>query len=290
MKYTNFPKNKQTLFLRLIKKKTNYSWKKLGHFLNVSRSMIYFYLNEHSKLPYGSYLRLCNLAKIGTNGSPPSIKIKNKEEEIRIPKLSSKLAEFIGALAGDGHMNRITYEVSISMDQDLDKDYSDHIIGLYLELFNIRARKYTQERYHKTKCFAYSKRLVDLLSNKYHTPIGKKKGNLKIPVQIKKNEELLKSYVRGLFDTDGSFHRHHQKDAMVGIISRDSGFIKEIKCALLKLNFKASLSNKNLYIYKKDQINRFFKEIKPSNKKHTSKYYFYKLYGEVPLTKDLIKR
>jgi len=124
MKYINFSKNKQTLFLRLIKKKTNYSWIKLANFLEVSKSMVYFYLNEHSKLPYNHYLRLCILAKIKMESNLNLVEIKNKEEKIKLPNLSSKLAEFLGALAGDGHLNRVTYEVSISMDKDLDKNYS----------------------------------------------------------------------------------------------------------------------------------------------------------------------
>jgi predicted methyltransferase len=77
---------------------------------------------------------------------------------------------------------------------------------------------------------------------------------------------------------------------MLGIISRDKTFIKELKDALNKLNFIVSLSNKNLYIYKKEEIDRFFREIKPSNMKHNKKYLYYKKNKKVPLTKELIKR
>lgn len=290
MKYINLSKNKQTSFLKLVKKKTNYSWKELAYFLKVSRSMIYFYLNEHSKLPHNHYMKLCKLAKIRTDDNIRLITIKNKEQKIKIPDLSDKFAEFIGSLAGDGHLNNITYEVSISMDKDLDKDYSNHVVSLYKELFDINARKYIQEKYNKVKCFAYSKKLVEFLSNNYRIPIGKKKGKLHIPQQIEKDENLLKAYIRGVFDTDGSFHRHHEKDAMVGIISRDYTFVRELKDALNKLNFTASLSNKNLYIYRKEEIDRFFKEIKPSNKKHRVKYQYYKKCGRVPLTRELVKR
>jgi len=288
MKYINFSKNKQSSFLRLIKKKTNYSWKQLAYFLKVNRSMIYFYLNEHSRLPYNHYIKLCELAKIRIKDNIKLIDIKNKEEKIKIPKLSNKFAEFIGSLAGDGHLNKITYEVSITVDKYLDKNYSNHIISLFDELFNIKARKYIQK--NKVKCFVYSKKLVELLSNKYNIPVGKKKGKLHIHKEIKQNKNLLKAYIRGIFDTDGSFHRHHKKDAMLGIISKDYVFIKELKNALNKLNFNASLSNKNLYIYRKEEIDRFFKEIKPSNMKHVSKYIYYKKDGEVPLTKELLNR
>ena len=64
MEYINFPKNKQTEFLRLIKRKTEKSWEDLASFLEISRSMIFFYLNEHSKLSYQNYIRLCELANL----------------------------------------------------------------------------------------------------------------------------------------------------------------------------------------------------------------------------------
>lgn len=247
-------------------------------------------LNEHSKMPYNNYLKLCKLAKIKTNHNIGLVDIKNKEIRIKKPVLSNKLAEFLGALAGDGHMNVITCEVSISMDKDLDGNYSDYIIKLYKELFNINARKYVQEGYNKVKCFVYSKGLVEFLSKEYDVPIGKKKGKLHIPKKVKENRGLLKSYIRGVFDTDGSFHRHHKKDSMLGIISMDPTFIEELKVALERLHFTTSLKNKNLHVYRKEEIERFFKEIKPSNKKHIGKYIYYKKYRRVPLTKELINR
>jgi len=287
MRYIDFPKNHQTQFLKFIKKKTKHSWKKIAYFLRVSRSMIYFYLNEHSKLPFDHYVKLCKLAKTKKKNIK-TVEIKNKEEKIKIPHLTNKLAEFIGALAGDGHLSKVSYEVSITVDKNLDKDYSDHIIYLYKYLFNIKAKKYIQQ--NKVKCYASSKKLIEFLTKQYAIPRGKKKEKLHIPEKIKLNENLLKSYIRGVFDTDGTIHRHHKKDAMLGLISRDKKFIEELKIALDRLNFNSSLNNKNLYIYKKEQIDKFFKEIKPSNVKHQKKYLYYKRFGRVPLTKELSKR
>ena len=289
MKHINFPQNKQTLFLRLIKSKTNFSWKKLAQFLNINRSMIYFYLNEHSKLPFDSYKKLCKLTNIKIK-NVKLIEIKNKEEEINLPKLDKFLSEFLGALAGDGHMNNITYEVSISLDKDLDKKYAIYILDLFKDLFNIKARTYIQKESNKIKCFVYSKRLVNFLSKEYGVPIGKKKGKLNIPFKVLCNNSFLRCYIRGVFDTDGSFHRHHEKDAMLGLISMDKKFIVQLQSALTKLNFTSSLSDKNLYIYKKLEIDRFFGELMPSNYKHIFKYEVYKKRGTVPLTKELIKR
>jgi len=287
MRYLNLEKNQQNLFLKQIKTKIACPWKQIAKILNVDRSMVYFYLNEHSKLPYESYDKLCSLAKINPE-AVKTMEIKNKQVEIKSPPLNELFSEFLGALAGDGHVNKINYEVSISMDKDLDGAYCDHITQLFKKLFNIHSRRYVQK--NKVKCFVYSKELVNFLSENYKIPVGKKKGRLHIPLQVKSNKNLLKAYIRGVFDTDGSFNRHHLNDAMVGIACRDKIFMEELKNTLQYLNFTASHSNKNLYIYQKKEIDRFFKEIKPSNMKHIKKYLYYKQYGRVPLTRELINR
>ena len=290
MQYIQLPEGKQTSFLKLVKERTKLPWHQIAHLLDVNKSMVYFYLNEKSKLPYSRFVILSELAKISITENVRLTDIKNKTMNIRLPLLSDALAEFIGAMAGDGHMNRITYEVSISLDKDLDEEYSDHIIYLYRKLFEIKARKYKQNAYHKVKCYTYSKKLVEFLSEVYTAPIGKKKGNLHIPLIIKRNKTLLRAYIRGVFDTDGSYHRHHKNDGVIELISRDPVFLEELRMALNELNFRTSMSEKNLYIYGRKQIERFFEEIKPSNSKHLRKYTYYLRHNRVPLTCEIVKR
>ena len=290
MKYIEFLKGKQNAFLRHIKEKSKISWEKLAKKLGISRSMVYFYLNESSKMPYSNYIEFCRIAGINQNKfNKKIIEIKNREEKIGIPNMSKILAEFIGAIAGDGHLSNANHEISIAMDKRLDKEYAEHILKLYNLLFGIKPRKYLSKG-NGMKCFAYSKKLCSFLSDKYGLPIGKKKNRLNIPAGIKNDNNLLRAYIRGVFDTDGSFNRHHKKNAMISISSRDPTFILEIKEALNKLGFTASLSHKNIQIYRKEEIDRFFKEIKPSNYKHLFKYAHYKKHNEVPLTKELLKR
>jgi len=90
--------------------------------------------------------------------------------------------------------------------------------------------------------------------------------------QISTKKELVKSYLRGLFDTDGSLYFRRKSEKIVSIISRDPQFLKEVKFALGGLNYSPSVSGKNLYLYQQREINRFFSEIKPANTKHTQKY------------------
>ncbi|PLW80733.1 hypothetical protein C0585_01145 [Candidatus Woesearchaeota archaeon] len=288
MKYINFSKSEQLEFMTKIKQEINESWDSIAKKLEINRSMIFFYRNGHSKISQINYEKLCKLANIKESINLKFIEINNKKNTIKIPKLTETLSEFIGSLAGDGHINNINYEVSISMDKNVDSDYSNHTQLLFKKLFNLKAKKHTQK--NSTKCYVYSKELVEFLSEKYKIPIGKKKEKLKIPLKIKKNNLLLKAYIRGVFDTDGSFHRHRPKDAMLGISSRDESFLNEIEESLKKLKFPTYRKLKDVYIYNKKEIDRFFKEIKPSNRKHTKKYNFYLKNGFVPLHKDILKR
>ena len=64
--YAKFPEGKQTEFLRTVKANTVLTWKKLAKVLKVDRSMIFFYLDEHSKLPYASFIKLCRIADLST--------------------------------------------------------------------------------------------------------------------------------------------------------------------------------------------------------------------------------
>ena len=112
MKYIKFNKNEQISFMRLVKYKTKLTWEKLAQYLEISRSMIFFYLDASSKIPYINYKKLCALAKIRTDCNS-FIEIKNKTEKIKNPRImDNNLAELIGIIAGDGHISKINYEVS----------------------------------------------------------------------------------------------------------------------------------------------------------------------------------
>ena len=106
-------------------------------------------------------------------------------------------------------------------------------------------------------------------------PKGNKIGKLKIPLQVLKSRVLLRSYIRGLFDTDGSFYIRRKKDPVIEITSIDNNFLKEIQNALILLGFNARISKNKTFIYNKKDINLFFNKIHPANKKHLKRYQNY---------------
>jgi DNA-binding transcriptional regulator WhiA len=283
MYYIDFQEGDQTRFLRDVKMRTKLTWRKLADKLKVNRSMIFFYLNEHSKLPESHYKMLCKMARKRIVRQKRVI-IKNKENSIRKTKTSENVAEFLGLLAGDGHINSNTFEVSVTLNAKSDKRYVERVLYLIKSLFGLSARTYAQPNYGKIKCYVYSKQLVHMLHKRFSVPVGKKKGSLRIPKNILSNDRLLAAYLRGLFDTDGSIHRHNKNSAMLGFASADINFLTDIHKGMKKLGYTAYKGKRNVYIYRKEQISKFFTQVKPSNLKHTDKFRYYRQHGSVPLT------
>ncbi len=202
--------------------------------------------------------------------------------------LSPELAEFIGILAGDGHLAKVKHEINITGGSQYDKDYvQSYIYRLFKNLFGIEPRIEIMKNKNVIRCRTYSKIVSQYLTRIYGHPIGKKKGRLNIPKQILDDSEMLKCYLRGVFDTDGSFHRHHKKSASVEFISVDLEFLNQINLALKGFGFSTSKTGKSVHIYSREHIDRFFAIIKPANPKNILKYRIYKDTGMVPRNLEL---
>jgi intein/homing endonuclease len=207
---------------------------------------------------------------------------------VKLPELSPELAEFLGALAGDGHLAPLKADIVLVADYDLDTHYiTEHIPTLIRTLFGVNPRVRHIDNF--ARCYFYSKILVNYLHNTFDIPVGKKKNRLHIPKTILANNLFLVPYLRGLFDTDGCIHQHHPTTAAIEYVSADSQFTEEVYAALKSLGFRVSKSRKSVYIYAREEINKFFAVIEPANKKHINKYHAFLATGKVPRTADLLR-
>jgi len=284
--FLDLENNEQKEILMKLKRKLDLTWKNIADLLNVNRSMVFFYLNEKCKLPYKSFLVLCKAAEI----DPKDFEIrkltivKNSIQPISKPQKTNKeLAEFLGILAGDGCLTR-GYEVTVTCNAIVDKPF---VVNRVAHLFNYLFEITPRIRIQKNTICCYSKELYSFLSNEYNFPIGEKKNRLFIPERIRQNSEFLVCFLRGVFDTDGSFYKHHKNTATVEFISCSQGFLYEIYFALKKLNLKPSLSRKGVRIYDTEKIDTFFNTIKPNNIKHLLKYQKFKETGRVPSHEEI---
>ncbi len=279
MRYLNIPRKEQSIFVRDAKQKLNLTWEKFASFLGVSRGMIFFYARGSSRLPINSYIAVCQKLNVPLK-SVQTIDISNKLKNVSFPIFSERMAEFLGILAGDGHLSAVKYEVSVSLDRNSDGEYAPYVGQLFTELFGLEASYVNQK--NVTKCRVYSRNLVFHLTQTYGLVTGNKMGRLHIPKIVWSNNTYLASYLRGFFDTDGSFYGRRKTDAVVAMISCDTNFLQELADALRHFNFKVSVSGKSIYIYSKSEIHRFFKTIGSSSPKNLKKYRFYLENGRVP--------
>ncbi|MBR9693375.1 hypothetical protein GOV07_05650 [Candidatus Woesearchaeota archaeon] len=268
MEFVIFEKGMQERFLREIKENSRKTWRELAERISKSKGMMFFYLNEDSLMTKQTFetLRKHSTRKYNVKYQT----VPNTPIDCSIPKkMTDDLAEFLGVMAGDGHRAIHQYALVISISNLVDKEYGGRIVALFDELFSIQAKKRVLD--NLLQIFIYSKQAWEFI-DKYH-PIGKKKNKLHIPSLNKKH---LKAYLRGLFDTDGSFYERGSGRAVVNISSRDPQFLNETKESLINLGFHPSVSGKNLNINRKAEIDRFFRLIRPANPKHQEKYHGFK--------------
>lgn len=249
--------------------KESYSWSQVAKSLKVSRAMLFKYKNGEYPLPIELFNKISN----NFSNKVEYIEItKNKYlyKKVKKVELNETLSEIIGALAGDGHLNAKNFEVSVNC-SILDKAYINYLKELFEKLFPNLLFKINSQ-HNKIKLRTYSISLANYLHEEYRLPLGRKMNKLHIPRQIIENPIFLKKYLRGLFDTDGSIYFRRNHEPVVEVISRDKTYLNEVKNCLLSLGFKCGSSGKNLYIYQKKMIHKFFKDIGSSNEKHLKKY------------------
>jgi len=270
-KYINFSKEQQQEFLTQVKENSKLSWERLAHSLNVSRSMMFNYKNGTYRLPLNNFEKFCEIGNVRKSNFKLKFFEKVKKKINEPSNLTEELSEFLGILAGDGHVNNITYEVSITGHKNNDREYMEiTVLSLFKSLFDIEPKVLFQE--NAIRCRVYSKMLVNFLNSNFNVPIGKKKDFLRIPKQIISHKNFLIPFIRGVFDTDGSVYTHHGNDIMIEISSRYPKFRKDLMTSFKFLDFHPSEGIKNVRLYRQNEVKEFFNLIKPHNNNHLKRF------------------
>jgi len=119
---------------------------------------------------------------------------------------SIKLAEFVGILLGDGHINKRQW--SITINSEADKEYLPYIKRLSEELFH-----YIPGVFHKPGSKAYviyggGKKFIQYFETLGLMPGNKIQMQVNAPVWIQNNITYRIACLRGLMDTDGRILTH----------------------------------------------------------------------------------
>lgn len=202
-----------------------------------------------------------------------------------IIKINDELSEFIGILNGDG---TITKGGLIAITGDKNEDYLHHKIRLnYLNrsLYNLHINQRIRENVIISS-FSSMKFTKEL--NYLGLPLGKK-INLKIPKKIIRNNRILKSYLRGLFDTDGTICRRNKNNIRIAYGSfKETNFASQINGALKRLNLNSSLkiekeTNKGSACISNDLgVINFFMNIGSANPTKIARFVYWQLKGYCP--------
>lgn len=212
-----------------------------------------------------------------------SIEFSNNDKRrgIKIPKkMTPTLAEIVGIVIGDGHVTCISrtrkeYKIEISgCKEDFEKHHKLFVIPKFKNLFNIEPYVKIQGRNEYNLSYS-SKAVASLFCHCFNIPHNKK--FLKTPYIISDGSlNIKKSYIRGLFDTDGHFclkkrHKLINYYPVIGFTTTNQNIFEGVESILLELNINFASFEYNNYYKKRDIFYHGFK-IEINGEKNTKKW------------------
>ena len=201
-------------------------------------------------------------------------------------KINEYLAEFVGALFGDGrvtHNKKEGYAIKIWCNYFDEEQYANHISSLINIIFGVKSflkkdKNTIMVSFHSKEI---SEKLLELGVPTSH------KGDMNIPAWIKNNHNLRKAFLRGLFDTDGGFiYKRNDKNKNyiylnTKISMKSFKFAKKIQEFLLELGFRANVNKKidksnhvgyDVVLNGINECEKWINVIKSNNQKNVDKY------------------
>ncbi len=259
------------------------SWKDLAESIGVDAGSMQEWKEERQPLPEIAYQRL-KWDRSYDAYIQEVLRAAGTQRHLRMPEKSAELAEFMGAIMGDGNISRIRgkpkvvcYEVRIAGHGELDYDYlKRHLGGIASRLFGLAGKmRFHHSKDHNCVYLTFSsKDLVEFLEQ-MGAPVGNKMEQfLEIPDWVIAEDAFLRAYIRGLFDTDGSVFRMSNKDPQllrIGLTSYNHSLIYDVRAALRNLGFhpsKPTNHERRIYLSRKADVRKYLKEIGFANDKH----------------------
>lgn len=185
--------------------------------------------------------------------------------------LADQESEMLGIMFGDGSLSQVggSIQIAITGNKADDKDYLlNYVHPLFTRLFGINLRTRCRQGEETMDLYTYSKR-VALKLNQWGMPIStKNSGELRPKVSLKE-----RSFIRGIFDTDGCVYCKYGKYAQIQFKNSSATLMEYIAECLKKLGFHPTRLQENnarykFYLCKQAEVDRFFNIIAPANIKH----------------------
>ncbi|MFA5855939.1 MAG: LAGLIDADG family homing endonuclease [Candidatus Pacearchaeota archaeon] len=288
-------KGKQRELILLAKNDKN--WKEFAKLVNISEKYLCNDLkNEKILISEMLYLNLCKISnknfdefiieRLDNNwGKSKGGKIsRGNTKDFKEPKESLELAELIGIILGDGHVEKLKigskircYSIVVTGDSRHDKKYLiKYVNNLFKKLFNENGRILYSKDKNSIYIKLHGKKIVDFIESKGVFGGNKKRNNQGIPKWILINDSYLKATLRGLIDTDGCIYyiSKNNRNLRISFTSYIPNLMNDVRNSFLKLGFNPSeiIRCKDITISRKEDIKKYLKEIGFSNDKHLKRY------------------
>jgi len=287
---------RQKELIEKAKVKTGLSWSRFAQLLNLNPHYLSHELrNGVRTLPVQTFKQLCGVLNedygdavetIPSNwgqrkGGEKSGGGKPKRVEILSGK-SEDLAEIIGVVLGDGHLEKSYrtghYAVKICGGED-DLEYLQSFVApLFLKVFGRRLKNFRFKKAKGVMFYVHDKNVVFTLEHHGLKPGNKKDNDACMPAWIFENEGYLKACSRGLFDTDGTVFPKSTNPSVpqLELTSKVKGIQRTFRRGLLQLGFKPSKwsgsGSPKCGLYAQNQVLKFSSEIGFRNPKHRRRF------------------
>lgn len=205
--------------------------------------------------------------------------IINEALPIKKPRKSVDLAEFVGIVLGDGNISK--GQVTISLNDKDDKEYSEFVVALIKKLFDVPVGTYHRRELSAMNFIISRSELVRFCVEKLELKRGNKiKQQVDIPDWIKQNNSYSIGCVRGLVDTDGCVFTHRYKvnrkwySYKKLVFTSYSKPLRRSMFNILKDNgFNPRLArDRDVHLDSIANMERYFKIINFHNPKHLKRY------------------
>jgi intein/homing endonuclease len=240
------------------------------------KELQYFYIKENKSIAEISTLlgisektvfkRLQRL-NIKTNPSK-KLGFRNKRNDIIIPKnYSENLAEVFGILLGDGHISKSQVLITLGSKEE---SYGKYVQKLFGKVFKCRVNQSIRNGGYLDMYIGSVELAGWFIKNGmvHH----KVKSQVNCPLWIRENEKYIKRFLRGFFDTDGTVYKL-RFGAQIAFTNASLPLLQSTRNMLLYLKYSPSLiSSQKVYLTRRENLDRFFKEINPKNQKHIERF------------------
>ncbi|MBD3249787.1 hypothetical protein GF336_07105 [Candidatus Woesearchaeota archaeon] len=197
-------------------------------------------LNDLRKLLKAAGKDLCHVAS-----SIKELSLYNGHN-IKIPEFfNEELMYFSGLIAGDGDLSKNNQSVSIRI-SSRDKEIIKNFRNLAKKLFNVKCNISSKKSDKRPESWRFSSNIVFEILNSLGIHLSPKSNKIDMSnILLNMPKKLVASYLRGIFDTDGSVIKRKTRGAnYVDLTTTSREFAKKIQLVLLRYGINSRLRNK----------------------------------------------